>query len=189
METKLKCKVVMLPTEKAVNLYKHKDKGLMLLAPLKHEINCYNGSNQHLYFTSDREISVGDLSLWKSEIVRATSSLLTVGQRIEATTDPTLELPLIPQSFIEKFVEKQGEIKEVMVEMCDRALYDSPHVTGISVRKDHTVICSPVKDTWTREEVEELFLQFVKDCDPNDDLICHYDGDYRDLKTWLKTNL
>lgn len=42
---------------------------------------------------------------------------------------------------------------------------------------------------YTKEEVIQLFTAFVKECEHNEDLICHYDGDYRDLNEWLEKNL
>jgi hypothetical protein len=42
---------------------------------------------------------------------------------------------------------------------------------------------------YTKEEVKVKFLEFVKDCDYNEDLLCNYEGDYRDLDKWIKDNL
>lgn len=172
METKdkLKCKVVMLSTEKASKLYKHTKHGLYLLADLPHGENTYNGTNQHLYFVSEREIKADDwflndlkeiLKTKKEATLKAINSV-DIGEKswfkIEATTDPSLGLRLIPQSFVEKYVEKQGKIEDVLVDMeyaPGFRIEADPTVHGerVKVRKDNTVICSPVKESWTKDEV------------------------------------
>lgn len=45
------------------------------------------------------------------------------------------------------------------------------------------------KDNWNREEIKLILLKFAKDCDQDEELLCHYDGDYRDLNKWIKENL
>ena len=118
-------------------------------------------SSINLYFISEREIKARDYVMLPdrkgvkfmnySDILNYLESESFATKKIEASTDPYLNLPLIPQSFIEKYVEKQGKIDEVMIELCDRLLYDTPHVSGIKVRPDNTVIVS-------RNEVE------IKEC-------------------------
>lgn len=70
---------------------------------------------QHLYFISDIEIKEGDWVLEKetgkvTKIVH-TAGVTKYGKKIEATTDPLLGLPFIPQSFIDEYVKAQGEIE------------------------------------------------------------------------------
>jgi hypothetical protein len=48
--------VHLIPTDKPSRLFKHNELGFKLLAPVSHEIGQYNGSNQHIYITSDEEI-------------------------------------------------------------------------------------------------------------------------------------
>lgn len=91
---------------------------------------------QHLHFTSNEEIKEGDKFIWKSQMYGNTEIYtfkedIGYGIRIAegyivnhsgnfgkviATTDKSLNLPLIPQSFIEEYVKNKGEIKEVDVE-------------------------------------------------------------------------
>ncbi|MDD5551371.1 MAG: hypothetical protein PHS34_08935 [Candidatus Omnitrophica bacterium] len=171
--------IVMLPTSKATILYKHKEKGLYLLAPHKHEINCYNGSNQHIYLTSDAEIKKNDYYLIADskeehygKVIQAIEDIkFGIGiRKIEAASDKSLGLPLIPQYLIEYFVEKQGKVDKVMVEMEElgegivkfpKLLGDMADYVGlnryhIKTNPDNTIIWYPIKDTWTREEVEKL---------------------------------
>lgn len=123
---KLKCKVVMLPTEKASYLtHRAADGELMYSYKLFANHGETINTNQYLYFTSKREIKEGDFFLDGTTIYSTpnerTLKAINVDDRacfkIEATTDPSLELPLIPQSFIEKYVEKQGKIDEVMIDI------------------------------------------------------------------------
>lgn len=91
--------------------------------------------------------------------------------RIIATTDKSLNLPLIPNSFIQKYVEKNGDIKQVMVEL---GLESEPWIEHtkditqggfrdkIKTRKDNTVICSPII-TFTNEQLE-IIKEFGREC-------------------------
>ena len=144
MKDELKCKVVMLPTNKAKKvgditklngergtLYIVKEGKIHL-----HEI-C---TPQYLYFISKREIKEGDYGITsggyifkcnycnegdlgfiplQDDVYCNTQSYFDYVScsKVEATTDTSLNIPLIGTSFIEKFVEKQGKIEEVMIEM------------------------------------------------------------------------
>lgn len=151
---KLKCKVVMLPAEKAtlncICKLDYEERGIVI-AKNQTEVDNFNINRmyyepQHLYFTSNREINC---------------------IKIEATTDPSLNLRLIPQSFIEKYVEEGGNIKEVMINLIDNGCEEwvGDYYNGkpvwfdrieVETRKDNTVIVSKIKDSWTREEVIAL---------------------------------
>jgi hypothetical protein len=84
--------------------------------------------------------------------------------KVLATTDSSLGLPLIGQPFLEKYVEKQGKIDEVMIEMeCLRRISDTEHEYGVKVRtSDKTVIIGKVKDSWTKEEIRFNISEFMK---------------------------
>lgn len=181
---KLKCKVVMLSTEKAI-------KNGIIYDPRKNSVLlCYEPNYpysilkpQHLYFISDREIKEGDIFLHEYEdgkklihfcadfsptnmirIKESNTYLNSVGSyKIEATTNPSLELPLIPQLFVEKYVAEQGNIKEVMIEMTNTHIPDGWNHEIPKTRKDNTVIVHRVKGSWTREEVAELIKKAVSD--------------------------
>lgn len=196
-KTKLRCNVVMLSTEeKAEEFVKTKnricfDSHLKELTIVSYP-NRHRMLPQHLYFTSKREIKEGDNMLLKNNHPKGRlrkcfyieEDQLMIDNpkdenrgygfckheevwKIEATTDQSLGLPLIPQSFVEKYVEKRGNIKEVMIEMEYLPGYRieaDPMVHGekVKVRKDGTVICSPVKDMWTREEVIEKMKRSIE---------------------------
>lgn len=180
---KLKCKVVMLTNDELIKkghlifdqIYPHK-------ASCDHQEVGSFCKNAHLYFVSDREIKEGDWFLSDDRLTIYTPAEYKVQKcikiqngwiyrhisqpdesynpdwsfKIEITTDSTLGLPLIPQSFVEKYVAKQGGIEYVMIN-----ILQSPDRTEyiIQIRSDNTVICSAVKDAWNREEVKALLLQ------------------------------
>ncbi len=99
--------------------------------------------------------------------------------KIEATTDPSLELPLIPQSFITKFVELQGKIDEVMIDMINIPNFKVMEYSyKPKLRSDNTVIVSKVKDTWTRDEVVALIQKYNTDFKV-----------FEDNEEWLNNNL
>jgi len=116
--------VVMLPTEKASHLY-------ILNKELK--FGFYNQKskpewtdliNQHLYITSDEEIKEGDwyYNNHYNSVALCTSihALNRNNQfKIIATTDTSLELPQLSQSFIKTYIEAYNNgkvIDKVMVE-------------------------------------------------------------------------
>ena len=191
---KLKCRVIMLLTENESNLFIKTNSVL----PLEFNIHLpltgikYKGwKYQHLYFISDREIKEGDWFIFQNLEIRkcidvdgkfincrsnsSTKDFTSVHSdfcsKIEASTDPSLNLPLIPQSFIEEYVAKQGKIDEAMIEMTGRDHPDYPFFKVPKTCKDNTVIISPVKDSFTRGEVLDLLIR----CDDNakDDSIQH----------------
>jgi len=139
---------------------------------MKEQLKCkviyesINSKNQ-LYLVSNREIKVGDwfinigdndinvAQIVTDEVVQyleeeylQTASKLKL-RRIEASTDPSLNLPLIPQSFIEAYVKANGKIDEVSIEtyMGDAKL--------IKTREDNTVIIHPTR-TYTLEEMKSV---------------------------------
>ena len=42
---------------------------------------------------------------------------------------------------------------------------------------------------YSREEVETIILSIVNDVAHDEDLIHHYDGDFRNAKEWIKENI
>lgn len=162
---KLKCKVVTLATE---------DKN----SPIQLGVNFYKnipgefrGTYFHLYFISNEEIQVGDLviglaahlnKIYKVKDITHNGNLLqldpkcemypTQFRKIVATTDPSLNLPLIPKSFIEEYVEANGKIDEVEIEAVMVFDKRQPFVADYQ----NSVTISKPKETWTRDEVVSL---------------------------------
>lgn len=59
----------------------------------------------------------------------------------------------------------------------------------LKLNSNNEITIKPVKESWNREEISKLLLEFAKDCDKDKDLIRHYSGEYRDLNNWIKQNL
>jgi len=119
--------IFLLPTDKPSRLYKHDELGFKLLAPVGHEIGQYNGSNQHIYITSDKEIKEGD---WY--YIPRTNSVYKCNEdptelnlerrlgvaKIILTTDQDLikdGVQAIPDEFLDWFCSKNGEVDFVEV--------------------------------------------------------------------------
>ena len=106
------------------------------------------------------------------------------------------ELPQPPQSFIEHFVSEYNKgnvITEVMVEYKSIGAYANPKYDSdyqLKINSDNTINISMPKDSWSREEVKQLF-------DKWNDIV--YKGYYvakKDLETvldysdkWIEENL
>ncbi len=117
--------------------------------------------------------------------------------KIVASSDESLNLPQIPQSFIKQYVEAGGSIDEIMVEQYyyAEALNGSsliPHkVYKFRTDSNNCVIIHTVKDSWSREEVETLVAKAFK---------VGYDKSYTGfpyieehlgpaIKSWIKENM
>lgn len=148
---------------------------------------------QNLYFISDEEIKEGDWYYNHKEYYKGCyrrtpetddKSYLDF-KKIIATTDKSLNLPQPSQSFIEKYIEEYNKgnvITEVMVEyegicsnceeyheqsiLCsDRDGFDAqiePFRLKVNP-KDNTITIRKIKDSWNREEVIRLLLDFNND--------------------------
>lgn len=178
---KLKCKVIMLPQPQQRSdftiLSKQLSNGKLVLG---------NGrifgeaTPQHLYFISDRGSKKGEWTLFGNSLngelkdfiggkpIKAKYDYGSNGIynfKIEATTDKSLDLPPIPNSFIEEYVQKEGKIKEVNIEMDgsfgfhDSDTWWEPKTKG----KEREVIILPTKDSWNKEEIKALYDEWIKE--------------------------
>ena len=90
--------------------------------------------------------------------------LFKESKSIIAVTDSSFDLPSIPQSFIERYVEEYNKgniIEDVMVE------YDHnlPEYGGVMPRvsaTDNTINIKIIKDSWNRAELLEQSGEFYK---------------------------
>lgn len=196
-------KVVMLPTKEISNVVKIKYNLFFTTSNLTNHLAC---DYQHLYFLSDDEIKDGDWFINELNELWRHNGIINPGKfckKIIATTDRSLtpsifEGPpeLVPepsQGFIKKYCEKGG-IDEVMVEYEEynpNKLNEFTSITAyrLKVASDNTITIRPVKDSWTRQEVENLILQFANDAIEDEDLLHHYGGVFKDAKQWIKENL
>lgn len=127
-----------------------------------------NGIQQHLYFTSDGEIKDGDYSVGDEGVFgpyEDGDTLPNNSKKIIATTDTSLDLPSIPQQFIQYYIEEYNKgnvIDKAQVEYTD--LYLSVNYTSsLMINTDNTINVKPIKDSWSRDEVMKLLLDFNND--------------------------
>jgi hypothetical protein len=111
-----------LPTDKPSRLYKHDELGVTLLAPIEHEIGAYNGSNQHIYITSDEEIKEGDWCHGMDGIFQYKGKVnlpdVELPKKIVLTTDQDLiknGVQAIDDEFLEWFCSQNGKVDFVEV--------------------------------------------------------------------------
>lgn len=180
----------MLPTEKATSVIKQGVSSTLYYyskpasAATKHLY-----VNQHLYFISDEEIKLGDyyFRLGAKEIYRG-SGYTNDCRKVIASTEKLVDVPLIPQEFIENYCEVGG-VDEVEIEYEED---NDPNLWGqdigiaplrIKVDSNNCVFTHPIKDSWSREEVEKLIESAVHNFSNMD----RYD--YDNLNRWIKDNL
>lgn len=101
--------VIMLPRKtdepETGSLVKLRDK----LYLFEQDINFRSTLPQHLYFTSNEEIKKGDWYFNNYSIVQATErGAYGIFNKVIATTDKSLNLPLITKSFIDYFIKNNG---------------------------------------------------------------------------------
>lgn len=202
----LKCQVIMLPTEKASNLLKEEITGKLHLLQHKSKQDNTTLVPQHLYLVSDREIKEGDYYLLDNEIVKCATDknkeeLKYINDnfpKIEATTDGSLSLneggkvdigclslPQIHPLFIQYFIKKEGNIKEVNVkiEIGSGEGNTVLEVIGntynrVKTNEDNTVIISLIKEekkSYTKEEVKSLFIKKLKGMMPKEKDVKDFD--------------
>lgn len=138
-----------------------------------------------------REIPIS----WAKKIIATTDKSLSPRIHKGETVDESYPkefrnsiLPQSSQSFIQKYVEEYNKgniITEVMVEYeryLDQISFDYEiHVTKLKINlKDNTISVRKIKDSWSREEIIELFIQ----CNRDLRLLRH-----EDVCEWIKQNI
>ena len=184
-----------------------KTKGKLILNGLK---NDEYKEYQHLYIISDDEIKEDDYYILFTDkaltVLRCTGDGDYFNcKKIIATTDESLHIPFVTpgneeleiyeysilpkpsDSFISKYIEEYNKgnvIEDVLVEYgiiyegrsCD--LYN-PNKLKVNF-KDNTITIKKSKDSWNREEVENLIYSAMKDR-------CY--TTIAEWKKWIKENL
>ena len=146
--------------------------------------NAYFGANpQHLYFAipydkdnSLTHISMGDLIYnsiekitatvtsvygdeYTAENTQGTHGLATYNDgilKVIATTDPSLNLPLIDQSFISAYIDEHGEITDVRIEF-ERMGQEVGDYDKVKVNKlGCCIVVSTVKEGYTIEDMRKV---------------------------------
>lgn len=174
MENKLLCKVVMLLTKNESRIFKRGDTLEVVWNGRMIAYDPPGWLTQALYLVSDREIKEGDFILHRADYKnnwqldryyhKEPTKTTDWRKKIEATTDPSLGLPLIPTSFVEEYVQKQGNVDKVYI----RVDFDGVEIlnfTGKEKIEDGEVIILPVKESWNREEIKAILLAYENACD------------------------
>lgn len=92
-KTLLPCKVLAIPTQESTPLH------------------------QHIYFVSERKIQEGDWMTDGNAVYKAPPADAYIGLfKIEATTDDSLGLRLIPSLFIHGYIKEKGNINYVNID-------------------------------------------------------------------------
>lgn len=194
-QLKQKCQVVMLPQSREVDWNRNDilshvyglsvKKGKLELA----NDNASGGiphkywKPQYLYLVLDEEIKNEDWAISvKAELFKAQKGLnefdpIYGDRKVVASTDKNLGLLLISESFIQSYVEKQGDISHVSILVT--STWDStdrdPKTPMIELNKPildaaGCIIIHQVKDTFTLEEVRKAFDEgIIFGTDPNSD--------------------
>jgi len=184
------CNVVMLPTEKAENcILLHKKVTYAVHHPGKFFTQAYlresDAISMHLYAISNEKPVVGDWIIEyqprnsQGEVHRIDNEWTLapdIQRKIIASTDSSLNLPIISREFIDLFIERYNAntpIIKVMVEYEEYMTegwiptYNNPDNNNLErsaeldIRPkltDNAINIKSIKDSWTREEVEELLL-------------------------------
>jgi len=210
---KKRCKVVRLATDKAQDSIVDCSNRLQYFKGFftQEYLKSQHKSSHHLYIISDDKIEAGDwcLFFWdgnkEGELGQIGSepqqyfpenghTLNKNLRKIIATTDSKLKLPQPSQSFIEEYCRKGG-IDEVDVEyekyhdgnfINDGKTHAFTALLRPEVSNDNTINIHPIKDTYTRDEVEQLCVSAYEDG--------FYEGTKKDSPCkdpvfWLKENL
>lgn len=184
---KKELEVIMLPT-KEIPKYEETN---YASGYVEHKGKLYlEGTLVNLFIVSDEEIKKGDwyldgltpipyrscadnsLPLWKKII--ASTDMLGTNYNLAVESGVNYALPLIPQDFIKYFVEKQGNVKSVSIEMEEIKtgwLNDNDQMLEINtgrfqpkLTKDNEVIISLEEKSYTRDEVAILCKKYGEDC-------------------------
>jgi len=120
----------------------------------------------HIHFISDEEIKVGDIvfnseySQYSIETIDDESCPLIGDKKIIASTDKSLGLPLIPDVFINQYINENGKSNTASLLRSSAGFYDSKskwHWAPIITHDNHVVI---YKEYLTPLIGDEYTLQF-----------------------------
>ena len=190
-----KVNVVMLPTnEKATAPIFKSNNHLYIGYGEKLEYKNKDNSYQHLYITSDEEIKDGNWCILfdsfghlftdsAQQYIPSKGHVLNNGLcKVISSTDTILNLPQLPQQFIEKYIEEYNKgnvITEVMVE------YNEKGIIQRGRGGERTITICKIKDSWSRQEVESLIREWAS-------FTVTGRGQWwkpNDLDNWIKENL
>jgi len=165
------CKVVLLPTDKAENS--------IIIHNTTKKKAVYHGNNYftqeylrvcnskayHLYILSDDKIESSGWVMYENGTIERVSVMMVKDvkyKQIIVSTDPQIHnLPKLPESFIEYFIEqynKSNVITEIKVKYGYTINKSMGHFHQyreyfLKVNDDNIINIQPIKDSWSRDEV------------------------------------
>jgi hypothetical protein len=165
----------------------------------------------HITTTFDPTESFRSDNDWCRKIIATTDPKLTsfacnqeYGMCAESCQGTCNSVKKLQQSFIKEYVVNPDGEFEVEYEYgfsLKMRRGNTEHAYKLKLNQDNEVDITSVKERgititsveekmYSRDEVESLILSVVKDISYGDDeLICHYNGDFKDAKNWIKENL
>ena len=143
----LKCEVIDLDAKESRLGYSDVSKSFCFFhnKPIKKGVTAYNP--RCLYFTSDREIKKGDWYFVPNQMMgyahvsnqehdeNILASLNAV--KIEASSDYSIDTPVIPLSFVEEYASKEGIIKNIEIELNGNGKVKVANVNGDNYTPDY----------------------------------------------------
>lgn len=202
--------VVMLPTKgkSKLRLMRGYDGNALGYDLLMTPAQLHNNKNStisyfHLFITSDEEIKEGDwfinehgqFSICSKHLENWLKNNQSSLKKIIATTDTSLNLPQIPQQFIEKYIEEYNKGNVIDKVEVEYNLIEEPGNTPndrkydeliLKVSPDNTINIKPIKDNWSREEVIKILDKFAYDVAGNGMLIT---SQLKANEFWIEKNL
>lgn len=177
-----KCKIVMLPTNEKAKMgdLALSKTGVLNIVKNTDWLNLYQPIKQELYFLSNEKIKEGDwyyntvrkeVMLCESKIEEESNKLFPqYAKKVIATTNNSLNLPFIPQSFIIKYIEEYNKGNKIQWVMVDYEEYtettykygidSSMYICTPKVDENNYITITKVKDSWNREEVIKLIKEY-----------------------------
>jgi len=165
-------------------------------------------TKDHLYLDTNGEKQYNNYDPWVAKKIIATTDNLHIGEQNPLYTKEDLEnnhtlkytklVPKPSQQFIEAYVREYNKgnvIERVMIEMHNN--YDINYYTPaggiecaeqidnwqLKINSHNEITTRPIKDSWTRKEVEDLLNEYRKHQKISDDYsITH-------LTNWIKENM
>lgn len=126
---KILCTPILLPTEGKSNILINDAKDIFLFEEVSSSAISKYWYNQHLYLVSNEPIKNGDWVIGTGDSFQnkgaayqsnGDTSVEYPRYKIICTTDTSLGLPIIPEDFLQEYVNKQGTIDKVLVWQKDK---------------------------------------------------------------------
>lgn len=195
-----KCQVVLLETElkyddnKYITYLSNRVGKMLYFGNLNNDFyNTNDAKHKHLYILSSEEIKKENWVIDNNILCKAIEDFpsTTWCNKVIATTDFILSLPKINQDFINKYISEYNKgniIKEVMIEYINKyevLIGDHGRNNPLipKLRKDNTIIIHPIKDSFTKEELNSKLEEYKNTFDSRES---YYRSKLTQFVEWFK---